>query len=94
MTERTEQMKNSQVSRFQTADDLISGVSTDTTPAKGWEPPPHFVPELDKIIAHNKRHPDRRIGSIKIAAWLGRNGIQVSKDAVYRWIKHRSKGSK
>lgn len=64
----------------------------DTT--KGWQPPPVFVPHLDKIIEHNRVHPDRHIGSIKIAQWFKRNGLEVSKDAVYRWLKHRSNGSK
>lgn len=78
----------------ETADDLIREVAGVAPASKGWEPPPHFVPELDKIITHNKKRPDKHIGSIKVAAWLGRNGIQVSKDAVYRWMKHRSRGSK
>lgn len=58
---------------------------------KGWEPPSNFVPELDKILHHNKREPERQIGAIKTAQWLGRNQIEVSKDAVYRWMKKRSK---
>lgn len=62
--------------------------------AKGWQPPPVFIPELDKFVAHNRKHPKRHIGSIKIAQWLKRNGLEVSKDAVYRWLKHRSNGSK
>jgi hypothetical protein len=62
--------------------------------SKGWQPPPVFIPELDKFIEHNRKHPERHIGSIKIAAWLKRNGLVVSKDAVYRWLKHRSNGSK
>jgi len=61
------------------------------TAKKGWEPPINFLPELDKIIRHNLREPERSIGSIKVAQWLGRNHIDVSKDAVYRWMKKRSK---
>ena len=57
----------------------------------GWNPPQHFVPHLDRLIRHNREHPECRLGSIKIAAWLGRNGVVVSKDAVYRWLKKRSR---
>jgi hypothetical protein len=71
------------------ADDLISEATE-----KGWQPPPVFLPELEKILEHNRKHPERHIGSIKVAQWLGRNKVEVSKDAVYRWMKHRSKGSK
>lgn len=61
------------------------------TQSAGWNPPPHFVPHLDKLIRHNREHPECRLGAIKITAWLGRNGLVIGKDAVYRWLKKRSK---
>jgi hypothetical protein len=57
----------------------------------GWSPPPQLVPHLDKLIHHNREHPESRLGAVKIAAWLGRNGVTASKDAVYRWLKKRSR---
>lgn len=59
--------------------------------ANGWNPPSHFVAHLDKFIKHNREHPECKLGAIKITAWLGRNGVATSKDAVYRWLKKRSK---
>jgi len=59
--------------------------------AIGWNPPPRFVPELDKFIRHNRAHPEIRVGAIKIAGWLDRNGVKIGKDVVYRWLKKRSK---
>lgn len=58
---------------------------------RGWDPPPHVIQHLDKIIIHNREHPECRLGAIKVAAWLARNGFTVSKDAVYRWLKKRSR---
>ena len=57
----------------------------------GWNPPQHIVPELDKLIRHNRDNPDCRLGATKVAAWLERNGVVTSKHAVYRYLKKRSK---
>lgn len=59
--------------------------------SSGWNPPPQFVPHLDKFIRHNREHPECHLGAIKITAWLGRNGVVAGKDAVYRWLKKRSR---
>jgi hypothetical protein len=59
--------------------------------ATGWKPPPHFVSHLDRFIRHNREHPECHLGAIKITAWLERNGVVTGKDAVYRWLKKRSK---
>jgi hypothetical protein len=57
----------------------------------GWDPPRHFLPHLDKLLQHNREHPESRLGAVKITAWLERNGVMASKDAVYRWLKKRSR---
>ena len=70
--------------------------AADTNAPRGWRPPPVFIRALDKFIEHNRKHPKgaQHLGAIKIAAWLKKHGLEVSKDAVYRWMKHRSNGTK
>jgi hypothetical protein len=60
-------------------------------PVSGWQPPPHFVQELDKIIQHNLEHPEHHIGSPAISEWLSRNGVKATRNEVYKWMKKRSK---
>lgn len=72
--------------------DLVAPTDENTPKqAVGWNPPPHFVPHLDKLIQHNREHPECKLGATRIAAWLGRNGLEVSKSAVHRWLKKRSR---
>lgn len=86
-------MSLEQLTKYIGADSVIAISDEDENTSKretGWQPPPHFVPHLDKLIQHNREHPECRLGSIKIAAWLRRNGEVVGKDAVHRWLKKRS----
>lgn len=91
MTRERQKVSKETTTLSVSADELIAEGMGEMAPANGWNPPPHFVPHLDKLIRHNRKHPECRFGAIKITAWLGRNGLVVSKDAVYRWLKKRSK---
>jgi len=85
-------MSIEQLAEFIEADSVIALADENTrTLDAGWTPPPHFVPHLDKLIHHNREHPECKLGATRIAAWLGRNGLEVSKYAVHRWLKKRSR---
>lgn len=79
-------MARKQASLAVTVDELIQEEAK-----AAWTPPPYIVPHLDKLIQHNQAHPEARLGAIKITAWLERNGVSANKDAVYRWLKKRSR---
>jgi len=80
-----------QLSKFIGADSVTVLSDHETLQREtGWQPPPHFVPHLDKLIQHNREHPECKLGAIRISAWLERNGERVGKDAVRRWLKKRS----
>lgn len=66
-------------------DDLINAATV-----KPWAPPPHLLPELNKLLEHNRNNPMRRVGIRKIKSWLSENGVEVGREVLGRWLQTRS----